>query len=164
MICFARQWTKWIIPSPSSKIPPLQFPLISFPPWTFLLRCGQRSTRSTTRCSLSNVVSSKPRLLGVCWPLSWSVRPLSFYSVLLCNPLLIDISISALLPWRSCANQWSFLLCYHNFFQIFLSRLYLMSYHQWKEFEKDQIGAFGQLASCADWMHCMSCRPAGPVS
>lgn len=94
--------------------PPV-FPLISSPPFTFS-RCGQRSAHCATCYCLSNVVRSK-RSLSVCLLTFILISKGSIFplSALLRSPSLIDISISALLPLRSGANQCSFFLCYHNF-------------------------------------------------
>lgn len=101
--------------SSSLQNSPPQFPLISSPPFTFS-RCGQRSAHCATCYCLSNVVRSKHSLSGCLLTFvlisKGSIFPLS---ALLRSPSLIDISVSALLPLRSGANQCSFFLCYHNF-------------------------------------------------
>lgn len=111
MICYTRQSRKWIFSPSSLEFPPL-FPLISFSSFFWLLtQCSSQHNAAYCR---SKVVCSEHRLSGCLLTFilisKGSIFPLS---ALLLSPSLIDISISAILPLRSGANQcrvFSFLL------------------------------------------------------
>lgn len=115
MICYARQWTKWIIPSPKISPPAISFNFLSSLNCFFLLWTKVNSQHNML-LSLKRSLQQAQSFGCLLTFIGINQGSIFLLCVLLCNPSLIDISISALLPLRSCAHQCSFLLCTHNFF------------------------------------------------